>query len=121
MKNKNKKIILALTLITAGSVFCVTSPSSAKGLELEGVQIVFGRHHYEPTPPPQAHHHRHMPPPPPPHFHQHHPCPPRGPEMWAQRPGARMPEGHGQEHENFRQSDRNGARPEPPKGQPPRS
>ncbi len=95
MKNKkgNKKLAVAFTLIIAGSVFYGTSPASASGIELEGVQIVFGRHHDAPPPPGPPHHDMHMPPPPPPEpqrgyhppaYHPYH-RPPE-PDMWD-RPG----------------------------------
>ena len=80
MKNKNKrskKLAAVFILIAAGSVFYGTTQADAKGLELDGIQITFGRHRgYDappppPPPPPSHHHHVHMPPPappPPPHF-----------------------------------------------------
>ena len=119
MKKGNKKLAVVLTLVTAGSIFYATAPASAKGMELEGVEIVFGRHHDAPPPPPPPPHHyhdMHMPPPPPPHAHHHHHMPPhRGPEMWAHRPGGPGPEPR---HENFGPHDRmRGPRPEPQRGQ----
>ena len=57
MKNKNKKLAMVLTLIAAGSVFYGTTQAQANGLELDGIQITFGRHHdhYAPPPPPPPH------------------------------------------------------------------
>ena len=104
MKNKSTKVILALTLVTAGSVFYGTEQAEAKGLELDGIQIIFGRHHRNaPPPPPPPHyepmpphrHHAHMPTPPPPHHRE-----------WQMRD-----RGPGHDRRDFR--------PEPPRGHMP--
>lgn len=101
MKNKSRKAIIALTLITAGSVFFGTERAEAKGLELDGIQIIFGRHHHRdapppPSPPPPPPGHRHdahmFPPPPPPNHHYYS----ERPHMWDRRRDFRPapPRGH---------------------------
>ena len=98
MKKINKKLAAVLTVIAARSVFFTTETATAKGLELEGIQIIFGRHHDAPPPPPPPpgphHHFSPGPPPPPPHHHHawHHggPRPGSGP----QHHGGHMPLPH---------------------------
>ena len=94
MKNKNKrskKLAAVFILIAAGSVFYGTTQADAKGLELDGIQITFGRHRGYDAPPPPP------PPPPPPHVHHFH----GRPEPWDH--GSRGPRHedfgpHGREH-----------------------
>ena len=87
MKNRSRKAVLVLTLITAGSVFYGTTQAEARGLELDGIQITFGRHPDD-APPPPPHHQAHMPPPPPHSFHRR--C--EEPHMMMDRRGDFRPE-----------------------------
>ena len=75
----SRKLITALAVFAAGSVFYGSLPAQAKGIEANGAKIVMSRHHGDmpPPPPPEfyRHHWRHgdVPPlPPPPHHHRHH-------------------------------------------------
>ena len=84
-KKLNKKLTAVLTLIAAGSIFYTEDPATAKGLELEGIQIIFGRHHDAPPPPQGSRHHHHA-------FHHRWPRP--GPHVPPPHHGGHMPPHH---------------------------
>ena len=64
-----KKIAATIMILTAGSIFCNNIPASAKGVELDRVDITFKRDHdydrYERHERPEHHEMRHNEPPPP--------------------------------------------------------